>query len=316
VRWYLRTYGDPIQSAAFRPGVNKIGSCAKILFNQWRNEDPPCYRLGHRQAFTKSAQEPQNYDAVWLLDPVEQPVRSRIAISSWAKDTDKTQGSDMIEAILQNYQSVVGIITVLSPFIILFLTNNHASRLKKLEIELAIQQKRLEMEMGAALEASGKELDHENVVLSSLVDILFKVQKLHIDIACGQDDMGCIDRATTEFQNSLSKHQAITSDNQLYLTSQIIHHLYRFYSQLAALFVELQDLKRTGQLDLAIACVYDYAQQLADEIVEIQSSVVQRRKGLAVEFEKEHIKMMRYCCGVEPNPEVKARYERLKKKGA
>jgi hypothetical protein len=80
------------------------------------------------------------------------------------------------------------------------------------------------------------------------------------------------------------------------------------------LLVELQDLKRTGQLDLAIACVYDYAQQLADEIVEIQSLVVQHRKDLAVEFEKEQIKMTRYCCGVEPNPEVKARYELLKNK--
>jgi hypothetical protein len=187
------------------------------------------------------------------------------------------------EAILQNYQSVVEIITVLSPFIILFFPNGHAFRLKKLVIELAIQQKRLEMEMSAALEASGKELDHKNLVLSSLVQILFKVQKLHIDISCGQDDIGCIDRATPEFQNSLSNHQAITSDNQLYLPSQVIHHRYRFYSQLAALLLELQDLKRTGQLGLAIACVYDYAQQLADEIVEIQSFVVHHRVRL-VEF--------------------------------
>jgi uncharacterized coiled-coil protein SlyX len=240
-----------------------------------------------------------------------------MTISSCAKATGKDRGNYMqaiIEAIVQNYQSVGEFITVLSPFIILFLTNGHASRLKKLEIELAIQEKRLEMEMSAALEASGKELDHENLVLSSLVETLFKVQKLHIDISCGQGDIGCIGRATTEFQNSLSKHQAITSDNQLYLPSQVAHHLYRFYSQLAVLLVELQDLKRTGQLDLAIACVYDYAQQFADEIVEIQSFVVQHRKALAVEFEKEQIKMTRYWCGVEPNPEVKARYELLKNK--
>jgi hypothetical protein len=51
---------------------------------------------------------------------------------------------------------------------------------------------------------------------------------------------------------------------------------------------------------------------LADEIIEIHSFIVQRRKDLAVEFDKEHIRMMRYCCGIEPTPEVKARYALFK----
>ncbi len=140
------------------------------------------------------------------------------------------------------------------------------------------------------------------------------MQKLHIEISCGLDDAECIDRAVPEFQNSLSKHQAIISDNQLYLPSQVINRLYRFYRQLAALLIDLQGLKSATQLDLAIACVYDYAQQLADEIVEVQDFIIQRRKDLAAEFKKEHLEAMRYCCGTEPSSEAKARYELLKKK--
>jgi hypothetical protein len=77
-----------------------------------------------------------------------------MTISWFAKATGKDRGNYMqaiIEAILQNYQSIVLIITFISIFIILFLTNSHAFPLKKLEIELAIQQKRREMEMSAAL---------------------------------------------------------------------------------------------------------------------------------------------------------------------
>jgi hypothetical protein len=74
---------------------------------------------------------------------------------------------NLLDSILQNYQSVVGIITVLSPFIILFLTNLHASHFKKLENELALQQTRLEKELSVEFEAKSKEHDHENLVLSS-----------------------------------------------------------------------------------------------------------------------------------------------------
>lgn len=221
---------------------------------------------------------------------------------------------ELLDKLLQNYQAVVTIIAILSPFVIVILTNRHSSQLKKLENELALQKERLQQELNQEFQSKGKQHDHENLVLSSLVKILFEVQKLHIDISCGQDDAECIDRGVADFQSSLSKHQAIISDNQLYLPSQIIDRLYRFYRQLAGLLIELQNLKRTNQLDVAIACVYDYAQQLANEVIEVQDFIVQRRTDLAVEFKKEHLEMMRYCCGTKPSPEVQKRYKTLKKK--
>jgi len=80
---------------------------------------------------------------------------------------------EILNALLKNYQAVVTVLAVLSPFVILLITNRHASQLKKLENELALQKTRLEKELSEEFEAKGKQRDHENLVLSSLVKILF-----------------------------------------------------------------------------------------------------------------------------------------------
>ena len=73
---------------------------------------------------------------------------------------------EILNALLQNYQAVITVIAALSPFLILLITNRHASQLKKLENELALQRTRLEKELSDEFEAKGKQRDHENLELS------------------------------------------------------------------------------------------------------------------------------------------------------
>jgi hypothetical protein len=162
------------------------------------------------------------------------------------------------------------------------------------------------------LEANRKK--HEIVVHSSLVKILFEVQKLHISLSGSCVDFNCIDKAVTDFQNKFSEIQGQISEYQIYLSSNITNRLYKFYSLLGELLVELKELKDEKQFEIAIASVYNYSVKLATEILEIQDELVKKRQDLKENFNSLKVPYFRTCCGQEPPKEIKEAYERIRKK--
>jgi hypothetical protein len=47
--------------------------------NQWRNRSSSHGQLGHKLAFTKTDEEPHNYDVVCAVDPPEHILRPSLA---------------------------------------------------------------------------------------------------------------------------------------------------------------------------------------------------------------------------------------------
>lgn len=203
---------------------------------------------------------------------------------------------------------------VLLPLVILWMTNRHNRKLKerdhKSELKRAEFMKRLE----GAVNENMQKADHERLVHSSLIKILFEVQALHIALSGSCVDYKCIDEAMDKFKTSLAKYQQAIADNQLLLSSTVTNLLYRFYRVIGQVLIELKNLKDAQQYDLAVACVYESAQELADAIIAIQDEFNKRRADVEEEFVNADLGHFRQCCGAAPSEEVMRRYRAAKEK--
>ncbi len=204
--------------------------------------------------------------------------------------------------------------SVLLPIFILWLTNRNArkNRESEQEFELKKLEKNKVLDIEYDIEASRKK--HHIVVHSSLIKILFEVQKLHISLSGNCVDINCIDDSVKEFQNQFSEQQSKISEFQIYLSSNITNRLYKFYSLLGELLVELKEIKDSKQYTIAIASVYNYSVQLAEEIIEIQDELVKKRKDLKEEFNSLEIPYFKGCCGQEPPENIRKEYESVRNK--
>jgi hypothetical protein len=187
------------------------------------------------------------------------------------------------------------------PFGILFLTNRNNRKLKRIEKNLDIQYKPKE-----DLRAQEKK------VYASLSKILFDVQQLHVSLSGTCVDANCIVDSLKKFDQSVSRCHDEIADNMLYLSSAAINLIYRFYSKIGELKIQLQELDKRKEYDMAHVTVYFSSQVLADSLIDIQELFTNQRSDLKIQFDRAQQQMMRYCCGEEPPTEFKKRYEDLK----
>ncbi|MGH9550959.1 MAG: hypothetical protein ACRD3W_16375, partial [Terriglobales bacterium] len=118
----------------------------------------------------------------------------------------------------------------------------------------------------------------------------------------------CVDRALQRFKVKLFEHQTKISENQLYLKPKLIEQIYKFYSLLSKLEIELSTLTNES-IDLRKACVSSNASKLADVVIAFhQGILLERDPNLVADiFDMPHFKS---CCGDQVSPDLLAEYER------
>ena len=212
---------------------------------------------------------------------------------------------DTIRLILENNPGLINIIVtgVILPVAILLLTNRHSRKIKEIE-------KSLDLRFNAQEDIRNQ----EKKVYASLSKILFDVQQLHVSLSGTCIDTNCLKDALNKFDVSISKYHEEISNNLLYLSSNAINIIYKFYNQISNLKIELKELNESKNFDMAHVAVYYSSKNLANTVIEMQENFVSERKDLKLQFNKDRQEMMRYCCGTEPPSELKERYEVLKMK--
>ena len=199
-----------------------------------------------------------------------------------------------------------GILTILLsgvilPLGILWLTNRHNRKIKKIEKDLDLQYK-----------SKDDIREQEKRVYSSLSKILFDVQQLHVSLSGTCIDTSCIQNGLQKFDTSISKCHDDIANNMLFLSSKSINLIYMFYNIIGQLKIQLQEIDKRKDYEMANVTVYYSSQQLADTLIEIQDLFISQRSDLKVQFDKTKQQMMKYCCGQEPPEKLKQKYEDLK----
>ena len=260
--------------------------------------------------------------AFLIVAPIVSPAQGIKQTSSNATDSKATNDGDAASkqppgfwvTLLEKNPGIATIVvsSFLLPIIILFLNNRHNRQLKTIETESAIRKTSQEKELDIEFESKATKRNHENIVHSSLVKILFEVQRLHVELSGACVEFKCIEDAIHRFQEAFVKYQGIISDNQLALSPVVTNHVYAFYRLLSELLIELKELAATDSVDVAIVSAYNHAQALADEIIQIQSVVLKERNELVREFRRADMERMRNCCGRQPTRAQIAKYNALK----
>ena len=204
--------------------------------------------------------------------------------------------------------------TVTLPIAILIITGRQGRKSEKQKADLELEKAKFVKKLEDEFEIKGDQRIHEKIIHSSLVKILFEVQKLHIALSGNCVDFKCIDEAVGNFKNAFSKYQDIISDNQIFLSSKDTNNLYAFYKLLGELLIELKEIQEKSEFDVAIVSVYTHSQLLADTIVEIQESFLGRRQELQSSFDKADLSNFRDCCGRKPDVNRITKYNEIKAK--
>lgn len=154
--------------------------------------------------------------------------------------------------------------------------------------------------------------EQENIVYSSLVKILFQIQKLHIELSSKcRINYNCITEAIEKFQEKFSEYQEVISDNQMYLEPKVTNKLYGFYETLGDLLIELKEIENDKKYELAIVSVYLYSKVLASTIIDIQKELSHIKKELKYEIKEEDMYNFINCCGKEPKEEDIESYKKM-----
>ncbi|MBK8583628.1 MAG: hypothetical protein IPL86_18035 [Flavobacteriales bacterium] len=208
----------------------------------------------------------------------------------------------------------VALTAVVLPIAILWMTNRQNAKLIERDHENELKRAEFLRNLEGTSAEGVKKADHERLVYSSLVKILFEVQTLHIALSGSCVDYKCVDDAMERFRTSFAKYQEAIADNQLFLSSTVTNLLYRFYQVLGQVMVDLKNLKDQEQYELAVACVYESSQDLANQIIAIQDEFNKHRKGVEEEVEKADLSNFRQCCGRAPSAERQRRFQEAKAK--
>jgi hypothetical protein len=202
--------------------------------------------------------------------------------------------------------------TVILPIFILWLNGRQTRKNKQVDQKYEIDKFTKTKELEQSFASNREKRDHEKIVHSSLIKILFEVQKLHISLSGNCTNFKCLEDATNNFKEAFSKYQSIIADNQIYLSSGITNLLYSFYNTLGQLMIELQDIQEAKNYDLAIVPVYDYSQKLADNIIDIQELFISKRADLTTDFNRIELTDFKACCGHQPPKHLRSKYYLLK----
>lgn len=184
---------------------------------------------------------------------------------------------------------------LLVPTAVLFLSNRHQKDLKRLEKELENK--------GDHEKTDRKQ---EDLAYGALIKILFGVQRLYTELSLPKCDPDCIDQSLSRFKENLLENQGKISDNQLYLEPVLIELIYKFYSFLADLEIELRSLSDCTK-DIQVACVSSNATKLADVVVEFHEKLLLKRNPRAV-AEVYKMPYFKGCCGGTVSPQDVEKY--------
>jgi hypothetical protein len=203
--------------------------------------------------------------------------------------------NETLKHILDNNPGLINIILtgVLLPLGILWLTNRNNRQLKQIEKNIELQFK-----------TKDDIREQEKKVYSSLSKILFDVQQLHVSLSGKCVDENCITNSLIRFDAAIGKCHDDIADNMLYLSSDAINLIYKFYNSIGQLKIHLQELDKRNEYEMSNVAVYYASQELAELFIS-------QRAELKLQFDKAKQQMMRYCCGKEPSKELKDRYDAL-----
>ncbi len=198
------------------------------------------------------------------------------------------------------------VVTVLSGFLLpiaLVWLNNYYN----------LKSKNKEKELDAKFNEKEELRQQEKSVYASLSKILFDVQQLHVSLSGSCVDENCINDAVSKFDESVTKYHEEISNNLLYMSSAVIDDIYRFYSKLSDLKINLKEFNDSKNFEMAHVLVYYFSSELAEILIDLQDRLLKKRSGLQIEFDRTKQEMMKYCCGTKPPQEVIDKYVTLQK---
>ena len=210
---------------------------------------------------------------------------------------------DWTKIILEKPEIVVTILSgFLLPIILVWLNNAYNLKTKNKEKEL--DQK---------FNANEELRKQEKAVYASLSKILFDVQQLHVSLSGSCIDQDCINRSVNKFDESVTKYHDEISSNLLYMSSEVINDIYRFYSKLSDLKINLKEFNDSKNFEMAHVLVYYFSSELAEVLIDLQDRLLKKRSNLQIEFDRTRQDMMKYCCGTKPPQDLLDKFLTLQK---
>lgn len=214
------------------------------------------------------------------------------------------------EIIKTNPGIVTTIVTTLClPIILLIITNRQSRKQKEMEQKFEIEKEKLKKKLELGIDPENTKKIQENTVYSSLIKILFEVQKLHIELSGNCVDYKCLEKAVESFKAKFSQYQEIISENQLYLKPKITNDLYDYYQTLGNLLIEIKEIESNKKYELANVSVYFHAQQLAQIVLRIQDGLSELRIDLNYKVNNDELWNFVNCCGRPPKKEDVEKYK-------
>ena len=204
-----------------------------------------------------------------------------------------------LELILKNNPGIITILFtgLILPIGLVWINNRNSRKLKELEKQLDEKYKSKEVIK-----------NQEKAIYSSLSKILFDVQQLHVELSGTCVDKNCIEQAITKFDSSITKYHEEISNNLIYMPSEIINKIYKFYGKISDLKISLKEFNEAKKFDMAHVSVYMYSTQLAEILIDIQESLIAQDEVLRKKFDKTQQQIMKYCCGKKPPQDLLDKY--------
>lgn len=220
---------------------------------------------------------------------------------------------EIIQDILKNNPGIITtVVTALFlPIILLVVTNSQTRKQKDMDQKFEIEKEKLKRQIELGIDPENTKKIQENLVYSSLIKILFEVQKLHIELSGNCVDYKCLEKAVDSFKPKFSQYQEIISENQLYLRPKVTNDLYDYYQTLGNLLIEIKEIEIEKKYELANVAVYFHAQQLATIILRIQNGLSEIRKDLNYEIKNEDLMNFVNCCGRPPKKQDIEQYKKI-----
>ncbi|MET6996852.1 hypothetical protein [Chitinophaga defluvii] len=179
------------------------------------------------------------------------------------------------------------------PLFLVWMNLNATSKLKDREKEIEQKHK---------INNDIKEL--EKAVYASLSKMLFDIQLLYVALSGSCVDQGCIEEALKKFDESIVRYHGEIANNLLYMPSEIINLIYRFYGEVSDLKIRLREFDETKNYKMAHVAVNLSSTGLAKIVIEVQDKLLSKNEVLKMNFNKAHQEMMLYCCGKRPPREL------------
>ncbi len=199
----------------------------------------------------------------------------------------------------------------LLPVIILFLNNRQTQKIKEIESESSLKKLQEEKDVARKHDFIKRQEEDESAVYGALVNMLFDVQKLYIDLSVDCSNGQCVTDALKKFEKSLEKNHKAISTRLVRLPSVITGIVYGFYQKIGSLIIELKQIQQSKAPELCYVCVFNHGTVIADDIIELHKVISTQYDNLKKVFNETHLRSVRGCCGTPPSDDLKRKYDEL-----